>query len=402
MPVQIEQRSFRLSTPDKFPLAVTTFLPTSSADVKATVVFANATGVQGRFYHSVAHWLATQGVAAYTFDYRFSGLSFPLNRDPERLAQDEDYFEEALRECPPDTDLTGTWSRVDLASIVQFAYASYPHVDLTVIGHSLGGHLMIVLPPSHVYGPVAKVKRLLNVCGGNAFVQNQNDPEAAEFGFLEIVVKAMAEDKLFRASNLGLGYDLPFGPGMEWIEWYFHPHFAFNRPENLKLARGLKGVPLLYVGFEDDDKIGKNMMEKYLGMMDHSDGLKRSLWIDPAKKGWPKCGHVNAFTKSKQAELLPVEHGEGYAAHNEFEDAIANKPAPPRSSLTKEQSIWKLFLDYIMGREVDTADSEHKLWRPEDERDTEREQREERQARQKNPRPESVILKDLQPQKARL
>ncbi len=97
----------------------------------------------------------------------------------------------------------------------------------------------------------------MNVCGGNAFVENQKEPAMAEFGFTEIVVKPLAEDRIFRAASLGLGYDLPYGPGVEWVQWYFHPHFAFNRRENLDLARGLKGVPLLYVGFEDDEKIGK-------------------------------------------------------------------------------------------------------------------------------------------------
>ncbi len=257
MPVSAEKVAVRHRTPDDFPLAVTIFRPVSSADVKASVVFANATGVQARFYHNVAAWLSQNGVAAYTFDYRFSGASFPLECDPAKLAEDEDYFEDALRRCPDHVDLTTTWCKVDLASIVRLAYESNPEADVTVIGHSLGGHLMAVLPSDHVYGPRAKVKRLLNVCGGNAYVKNQKEPDAAEFGFTEIVVKPLAEEKIFRAANLGLGYDLPYGPGLEWVQWYFHPHFAFNRPENMKLARGLKGVPLLYVGFEDDDKIGK-------------------------------------------------------------------------------------------------------------------------------------------------
>lgn len=257
MPVPVEKVALRHRTTDDFPLATTIFRPKSASDVKASVVFANATGVQGRFYHSLAAWLSEQGIAAYTFDYRFSGASFPLECDPVKLAEDEDYFEEALRLCPEHVDLTTTWCKVDLASIVRLAYESNPRAAATVIGHSLGGHLMVLLPSDHVYGPRAHIKRMLNVCGGNAFVQNQKEPDAAEFGFTEMVVKPLAEEKIFRASNLGLGYDLPYGPGLEWVQWYFHPHFAFNRPENLQLARGLKGVPLLYVGFEDDEKIGK-------------------------------------------------------------------------------------------------------------------------------------------------
>lgn len=146
----------------------------------------------------------------------------------------------------------------------------------------------------------------------------------------------------------------------------------------------------------------RNMMEKYLGMFDHSDGLKQSLWIDPVKKGWPACGHVNAFTKSKQAQLVPVEHGEAYTSQGDFEDAISSKPRPPRNSLSKEESIWKLFLDYIMGNKVDTSQAEYKVWTPQDERDVVREQKEEAESRAKSPRREDLILGLVPPATAKL
>ncbi|SNX88042.1 uncharacterized protein MEPE_06753 [Melanopsichium pennsylvanicum] len=402
MAISTERVCIRHRTSDDFPLAVVIFRPKLKEQVKASVIFANATGVQGRFYHNVAAWLSQNGVAAYTFDYRFSGASFPLEYDPAKLAEDEDYFEQALRQCPEHVDLTTTWCKVDLASIVRHAYESNLHADVTIIGHSLGGHLMAILPHNHIYGPDAKVKRLLNVCGGNAFVLNQKDPEAAEFGFMEIVVKPLAEEKIFRAANLGLGYDLPYGPGIEWVQWYFHPLFAFNRPDNLKLARGLKGIPLLYVGFEDDEKIGKSMMQKYLDVFDHSDRLKQSLWIDPNKKGWPKCGHVHAFAKNKEAKLVPVEHGEAYASQDDFENAISKKLKPPQDTLNKEDSIWKLFLDYTLGNEVDKSEAEYKVWTPGDERDVVREWNEDAEARAKNPRVEDLILGLTRPKRANL
>lgn len=137
-------------------------------------------------------------------------------------------------------------------------------------------------------------------------------------------------------------------------------------------------------------------------MFDHSDGLKQSLWIDPVKKGWPSCGHVNAFTKSKQAELVPVEHEEAYTSQGDFENAISSKPKPPRNTLSKEQSIWKLFLDYILGNKVDTSQAEYKVWTPQDERDVAREQKEEAEARDKEPRPEDLILGLVPPRKAKL
>ncbi len=72
------------------------------------------------------------------------------------------------------------------------------------------------------------------------------------------------------------------------------------------------------------------------------------------------CGHVNAFTKTKQPKLVPVEHGEAYTSQTDFEDAISKHPKPPRDALTKEETIWKLFLDFITGQEVDKSDAEYK------------------------------------------
>lgn len=148
------------------------------------------------------------------------------------------------------------------------------------------------------------------------------------------------------------------------------------------------------------------MMEKYLGMFDHSDGLKQSLWIDPRRKDWPACGHVNAFTKNKTPPLVPVEHGEAYTSEADFEDAISTSKAkprsPPRNTLSKEESIWKLFLDYITGNDVDKSNAEYKVWTKEDERDVEKERREEAEKRAEKPRFEDVLLGLVPPQKAKM
>lgn len=143
-------------------------------------------------------------------------------------------------------------------------------------------------------------------------------------------------------------------------------------------------------------------MYKYLGMFDHSDRLKQSLWIDPAKKTWPSCGHVNAFTKTKQPKLVPVEHGEAYTSQTDFEDAISKHPKPPRDALTKEETIWKLFLDYITGQEVDKSDAEYKVWTPQDERDVVRERKEDEESRARSPREEDILLGLVPSRKAKM
>ncbi|PWN48472.1 hypothetical protein IE53DRAFT_389326 [Violaceomyces palustris] len=371
-----ERRDFTLpADKDQFPLAVTSFTPTEPASTLAVVVLVNATGVQARFYHAYSQFLSTRGVAAFTFDYRYCGFSFPPGWDRERLVKDEEYYEKALLSALEEEeggkvfDLTNTWSRVDLATVVRLAHQSYPTLPLTLIGHSLGGHFLPLLPRSHIYGPVAKVSRIMNVCGGNAHWRNHEDPETSRFGFEELVFKTLHEEKIFRASTLGLGYDLPFGPGKEWIEWYNHPHFSLNRVQDLRLARELLGVEYLYLGFEDDESISKRMMTQYLGMLNHSDGMKRSLWLDPKRRRpvWPSCGHVNAFAKTKSSENRPVPNGEGYEPSMGTE---AEGVESEESELTREETIWELMLSYVLGEDLEVGEGdEYKTWTVKDERD---------------------------------
>ncbi|KAN0064116.1 hypothetical protein ACQY0O_003283 [Thecaphora frezii] len=396
MTLPIQKQSVRHSTSDGFPLALTLFEPRKPSDVVAAVVIGNATGVQARFYHALAAWLAERGVATYTFDYRYSGASFPLHYDAQRLAEDPEYMEKALFECPETYNLTDTWGRLDLASIVERAYTSYPDVDLTIIGHSLGGHLMMMLPPTHYHGPVARVKRMMNVCGGNAYYRNRPKPDALEYGLIELLVKPLLQERLMRASHVGVGFDLPYGPGREWLTWVFHRHFAFERKDNMKLARSVLGVEVLGLGFADDDNVDKLQMDRFMGMLNHSDGLKRSLFIDPSKRSppWPACGHVNAFARDKKDAAI-VEHGVAYTP----KPLQSKVEAPP--PLRRQDTVWPLFLAYIKGQPLPIDRHDHyKVWRPEDETDVEAEQSLEYLERRG--RPDRFKLAFLAIQKAKL
>lgn len=98
--------------------------------------------------------------------------------------------------------------------------------------------------------------RLLNVCGGNAHWRNNANPADARFGFTEMITGPLEEERIFRAGNLGLGFDIPYGIGKDWEGWFMHPCFSLNKPEDEKNAKeNAKFAKWFYVGFEDDDMI---------------------------------------------------------------------------------------------------------------------------------------------------
>jgi predicted alpha/beta hydrolase len=402
---------FRLPALDGFPLSVHRFDPApSSSGVKAVCIIVNATGVAAQFYRSFAKHLSTKGVAVCTFDYRYSGQSFP----PERLRklqsvtpgteEFDDAFHEALLECKAEWGLMSHWCRQDLAAMVHFARQTWPGLPLTLLGNSLGAHLSTLLeehtlfPSSDAASSTtpAPTVRILNVCGGNAYWENNNSPEEAKFVFDQMIKMPLQTEGVFRSSSLGLGYDLPYGAGVDWLKWFYHPLFSLQGVEDESIARAL-GERLdkyLYVGFEDDATINRLMQANHLSLFSHKRKNFHSLWIDPPKcePPWPAMGHVTSFIPTRKdssaAQASETETGAetgaeerpGGPATEAYEptetDVAAASPSPVPSSslsspLTREETIFPLYLDYILHGTVPEAapGREHRVWTVADERD---------------------------------
>lgn len=412
-----------LITPDGFHLSVDSFTPALSSEVKVACVIINATGVQARFYHDFAKWMAQHGVAVCTFDFRYSGTSLPsqalerLKRAKDADDEDalEDIFHETLLDCPEEWALMSHWTQRDLASVVRFSRKQWPARPLTLLGNSLGGHLAALLDQSVTFDSPAPV-RILNICGGCAYWKNNANPDGARYAFEQLVVAPLETERVFRSSSLGLGYDLPYGVGKDWLRWYFHPLFSLqgHRDEVNARAVGERLDKYLYVGFEDDENISQHMMHQHLSLYSHRNGNIHSLWIDPPTnkpQPWPKCGHVTSLQPSKthgaadaDGEEQDETGAEGYSCHEvadengadaEYEtqfqavdagphDSLGLTPSKPSPSrLTRQDTIFQLYLDFVLHGNVWTHAGRHKLWRPSDERDRAKLRAEEEAERQK-------------------
>ena len=110
--------SLTLSTRDGHDLAARAYVP--SGQVRRAVLIGAAMGVPQRFYQAFATWLAEQGVAVLTFDWRGTGESAP-----RRLRG----FQASI------TD----WATQDLPAAADAVCARWPDVPRTFLGHSLGG-----------------------------------------------------------------------------------------------------------------------------------------------------------------------------------------------------------------------------------------------------------------------
>ncbi|KAF8312694.1 hypothetical protein DL93DRAFT_2098166 [Clavulina sp. PMI_390] len=310
-----------LAAIDQFPLNAQQFEPTESP-TRASAVILNATALHSRFYQDFGFWLAEQGIGVITIDYRYTGLSWP--KDLIHLVGRNSTVETraaAFRQVPEDIGLTSHWGERDAAAAVRYAAGRWRGVPLTLLGHSLGG--------------------------GNWF-----DPIEGCRAFRKLVYPHFERDRVFYSSRSFGGDDYPFGPGKEWLESLISPLGVQHTPRVEQLTREFD-KPYLYIGFADDEVFGRHSMTQHMAQLSHSDGQKASLWIDPAAQSprWPKCAHIQSFLPSKRSKQPLSE--------------LPNGPPP----LTRAETIWKLYRDYIISGAVDTSLGEYRIWKPEDEFD---------------------------------
>ena len=111
-------------------------------------------------------------------------------------------------------------------------------------------------------------------------------------------------------------------------------------------------------------------MENQMPQFSHTDGLKASLWIDPVKQNppWPMCGHINSFTKSRSSPSGPPSTPSGGGPT--VESVFALRPVNVADSkLTRAETVWPVYKDWIIHGRVDSSIGEYKVWKPEDEFD---------------------------------
>ncbi|KAF8307619.1 alpha/beta-hydrolase [Clavulina sp. PMI_390] len=326
---------------DNFPLKAQRFDIPDGQPHKAAVVICNANGIPARFYRDFALWLTQHGVSVLTFDYRYLGLSWPpeLAHLVGRGSTVKSRVQ-ALRQVSEDVSVTTHWGARDIAAAIRYAADRWKGVPLVAVGHSMGAILLPLLGEERHL-----ISRFLNVCAGNGFVGNYDDP-CIVGEVLREMVPLLEKERIWYTSRIGVGLELPYGIGREIADWIAHPRHSFLTESSQKAIRQVD-KPYLAVGFEDDYTLSKMMLSKFLSQFSHADRQKSSLWVDPdaQRPPWAPCGHVMSFAPSES-----------------FEPSEGAAPTPKR-----EETIWAVYLNWILTETVDKTAGEYKIWGPEDE-----------------------------------
>lgn len=266
---------------DGFPLSATRFAPTTAP--KAVVVLSSAMGVKQNFYFPFARFLAEQGFAVLTFDYRGSGASVPEKYKRSLRGLNANLF---------------TWAEQDYNGALLAAKEWQRDVPLLVVGHSLGGQLPGLLPDNHL------IDGILTVACGSGYWRD-NTPQLKRYVWFMWFFAVPVFTRLFGyfpGKRLRMVGDLPKGVIFQWAQWCRTPHYVVDSG-GTPIRKGYEGirVPMLALSFTDDEMMSRRSIDSLHDFYRNARVERR--YIAPREVNAKRIGHFGFFRPEFQSTL---------------------------------------------------------------------------------------------------
>jgi predicted alpha/beta hydrolase len=236
-------------------------LPNTAAPV---VLVVPATGVVRRLYDPFARFLAAEGFAVLTWDWRGTGESRPSSLRG---------FVATM------TD----WATLDLRAALSWASERAAGGPLLALGHSFGGQCLGLAPGAE------GLRTAVTVAAQSGWWGHWPAPAryryaALWFALMPGITRALG---YFPARRFGLGEDLPRGVALQWARWCRSPRYLGDYSGHRELR-----FPILALGFADDAYAPRAAVEalhrEYGGVVEHRH-------LRPADLGVDRVGHFGFF-----------------------------------------------------------------------------------------------------------
>jgi len=240
---------------------------------KGLVIIASALAVPKKFYHHLALYFTESHYSVLTFDYR--GLAdTPLAKKP-RLAE---------------------WATQDMQAAVSAASELPGGEHLFLIGHSIGGQLIGMVPGAD------KLAGIVLVAASFPYWKRFAMPEKLKVGLMFRVIAPLLcmLSSTFPARALGLGSSqLPSSLMADWAAWIGKDDYLLDKKFGFDAAgyERLK-LPLLAYGFDDDTLVPKASFDKILSVYSSASIENRFIHT----KNTP-VGHLGFFRPSAKDTL---------------------------------------------------------------------------------------------------
>lgn len=262
-------RTITVPARDGYALAATLFEPPSGA-TDAAVVIHPATAVLQRLYRRFAAFLAAQGFAVLTYDYRGIGASRPKSlRGFQASARD--------------------WGEKDMAGVIDWVAAELKPARQLAVAHSIGGQLL-----GHV-DTGRRVQAALLVAAQSGYYRLWPWRGRLRMNpMVHIFMPAAAHlFGRFPSRLFGLGEDLPKGVALEWARWCRNPHYMVDERGKPLRGHAKFTAPILAMSFTDDSFAPDRAVAELLSWYG-SPRIERRH-IRPADAGLPAIGHFGFF-----------------------------------------------------------------------------------------------------------
>ncbi len=240
----------------------------------AAIVLHGAVGVPAGYYRAFATWLATQGCACLTYDYRDFGASQTAH----------------LRRS---TASLQVWGLSDQPAALGALRDHLPGVPVWVIGHSLGGTML-------GFHPMDGVARVITVASGLVTLADHPWPYRAFAAWFWHGLPRLATAVLryLPGRLLRMGPDLPSGVYRQWRRWCLRPGFwqgdvghTLPAPDPARIRCAMK-----IVAIADDVVVPPVAVWRLMALYPRA--TKRQLTLRPADHGLRSIGHIAAFSRA--------------------------------------------------------------------------------------------------------
>ncbi len=257
---------------DSYPIESTIFEPPSSSPSTICVVISGATGNRRKFYFPFAHYLSQQhNMRVVTYDYRGTN---------ERQRTEWTILEH--------------WARRDCAGVLSHCFQK--HNQVVHVGHSLGGNLHALLPPSIN----KQLTRILLVSAASSYLMyhkwNARFPVTLALLYLLREPMHLVYGYYPMRTLLRSGADFPTSVLRQWARWSRHKE-CFIDDKGHPITDGFESLkcPIVALNFADDEFYTRRAFDSF------TDRFRQSS--DVQKWHLPKGGHFNFF---KQKDSSPL------------------------------------------------------------------------------------------------
>lgn len=236
-----------------------------------TVVIGCATAVKASYYHRYAAFLAGNGFAAVTFDYRGIGASRGGSLRGQRIR----WYE---------------WGSLDIDAALAWALERSAGLPVHFVGHSFGGFGVGLA--AHAAG----LGRILTVGAQHAYWRDLTlRHQAGHWGRAAVMLPLTALLGYFPARRLRLMEDLPAGVALDWARSRkdFTTAATGSRRASLRAHQAAVTAPILALAPNDDAYASIPAMERTVAYTPNSPS--RVIHLVPADYGEPSLGHFALF-----------------------------------------------------------------------------------------------------------